>query len=315
MDGYDKFAALVGDHDEMSIFRRFSMLNAKNLLYFQAELVNLEDELEKIVREDKASKDPEKQLFPYSLWHLKDSLRSLDGRCHTQWLKVLEIRQILKEYSQSGPPEEPPTHVLKRTLADMYVRLRPDNALLQQSQIAKFEAANKADLESLRDWLSRKNGGNFSLRGRDAKPWGDEHTGDLISLISHHRENDYFTLCIRDRFVPWFHKHIGYRTKVYRQTLLGHAFNQLVVLNISTKADDEEDGIWKYRESTINNAANAISVVVSSLLPTSTIFVLYFLHAPLAKLGAIVGFTALFSLALVIVVKARRIDAFAAATA
>lgn len=60
---------------------------------------------------------------------------------------------------------------------------------------------------------------------------------------------------------------------------------------------------------------NVIYVTVSSLLPTSTIFVLYFLRSPTAKLGAIVVFTALFSLALALVVKAKRVEILAAATA
>jgi hypothetical protein len=99
MDGYDKLATLIGENHEAAIFRRFSVLNAKNLLYLQAELVNLEAELKIITQEDKGSGDEEKKHYPYSLWHLKHSLQLPDRRYHTQWLKVLEIRQKLKEYS------------------------------------------------------------------------------------------------------------------------------------------------------------------------------------------------------------------------
>ncbi|KAH0555816.1 hypothetical protein GP486_006237 [Trichoglossum hirsutum] len=266
MDGYDKLADLIGKHHEMVIFRRFSVLNAKNLLYLQAELVNLEEELKYIVQEDKSSGDEEKQHFPYSLWHLKHSLQLPDGRYHIQWRKVLEIREKLKEYN---------------------------DALIQQSQIAKFEEANKADLKGFRRWLGSRDGGNFSLENREANTWEEEYTGDLISLISHRKENDCFTMWIRDKFVPWFHDLLGYRTK----------------------ADDEKSGLWEYRDSRINRVAHAISAVISSLLPTSAIFVLYFLHDMKVKLGVIIGFTALFSLALVILVRARRIEVFAASTA
>ena len=100
MDGYDKVADLMGDHHEACIFRRFSTLGAKNILYLQAELVNLEAELRRIATDDRNSGDPEKEPFPYSLWHLKDSLRSPGTSNTTQWLKVLEIRQKLKEYCQ-----------------------------------------------------------------------------------------------------------------------------------------------------------------------------------------------------------------------
>ncbi|KAH0563000.1 hypothetical protein GP486_002433 [Trichoglossum hirsutum] len=265
--GYDKLAAFVGDNPEMSIYRRFSTLGAKNILYLQAELVNLEAQLEDIIREDKDSGDEKKKNFPYSVWHLKGLDPNEGG--NAQWLKVLEIRQTLKEYY---------------------------DALLQQYRVSKFEEANKPDLKELRDWLERKKGGNYFLQGREADPWQDEdkHTKDLISLISHHREKDFFTSWIRDKFLTWFHD--GW----------GHRFKEPV---------DEEKMIYNYKESKINTAANAISAVISSLLPTSTIFVLYYLQNHLAKLGAIVAFTTLFSLALVIIAKARRIDAFAAATA
>ena len=105
MDGYDKLATLMGDNHEMFILRRFSTLNAKNLLYHQAELVNLEAELERIVLKDRNSGETEKELFPYSVFDLKQSLQAPPGsRDATQWLKVLEIRQKLKEYSQYTLP-------------------------------------------------------------------------------------------------------------------------------------------------------------------------------------------------------------------
>jgi hypothetical protein len=99
MDGYDKLAAFMGDHHEMLILRRFSMLNAKNLLYLQAELVNLEAELKNIVISDRSSRDAEKDCFPYSVWHLKNASQVSGKNDSTQWLKVLEVRQKLKEYS------------------------------------------------------------------------------------------------------------------------------------------------------------------------------------------------------------------------
>ncbi len=61
--------------------------------------------------------------------------------------------------------------------------------------------------------------------------------------------------------------------------------------------------------------ANAISTFLSSLLPTTSILALYFVRAPLARLAAVMVFTALFSLTLAIVAKARKADVFAATTA
>ncbi len=49
--GYTALALLMGRVPEVAIFRRFSTLNARNLLYLQAELVQLEDDLEKKLSE------------------------------------------------------------------------------------------------------------------------------------------------------------------------------------------------------------------------------------------------------------------------
>ena len=102
MAGYDKFASFIGVDRGLSMYKRFANLNAKNLLYFQAELVNLEAQLKNIELDDIKSEDAEKEPFPYSVFHLKMSYLSPktdEGGQKKQWLKVLEIRQLLKEYS------------------------------------------------------------------------------------------------------------------------------------------------------------------------------------------------------------------------
>jgi len=45
-----------------------------------------------------------------------------------------------------------------------------------------------------------------------------------------------------------------------------------------------------------------------------SILALYFIHSPLARIGAIACFTFLFSAVLILIAKARRIDCFAATT-
>lgn len=96
MGNYDTLAALMGSHQEMAQFRKFADLNAKNLLYMQAELVHLKAELENIANEDKRSSHGEKESFDVSLFDLKDSSGTEND---VQWRKVLEIRNKLKEYS------------------------------------------------------------------------------------------------------------------------------------------------------------------------------------------------------------------------
>ena len=97
MADYNKLASVVGSHQELTIFRKFSTLNAKSLLYMQSELLHLQSELEGIELENKYSDDTEKSAFLTSLFDLKAS----DGTSKDlQWRKVLEIRGKLKTYSE-----------------------------------------------------------------------------------------------------------------------------------------------------------------------------------------------------------------------
>ena len=96
MADYNKLATLVGTHRELTIFRKFGVLNAKSLLYMQSELHHLQSELEGIEQENKHSGDREKLAFQVSLFDLKDSEGTTKD---LQWRKVLEIRHKLKAYS------------------------------------------------------------------------------------------------------------------------------------------------------------------------------------------------------------------------
>ena len=94
MEGYAKIAQVMGQHEELAIFRRFSTLNMHNLLYLQAELVHLESDYQEIAERDKACSE-----YPYrsrDWW----SLTQLDCKGNRdQWDKILEIREKLQIYS------------------------------------------------------------------------------------------------------------------------------------------------------------------------------------------------------------------------
>lgn len=52
MQGYAKIADLMGHHSLLAIFRRFGRLNVQNVLYLQAKLTHLEEDLERLVHHD-----------------------------------------------------------------------------------------------------------------------------------------------------------------------------------------------------------------------------------------------------------------------
>ena len=97
--GYPKLAAKIEIQPETAIFRRFGALNAQNLLYLQAELTCLEQELrEQQVKDDNdRNTDVKKSKYAKSWDWLRDSEDDGDT---TQLDLVLKARKLLKEYSE-----------------------------------------------------------------------------------------------------------------------------------------------------------------------------------------------------------------------
>lgn len=75
------------------------------------------------------------------------------------------------------------------------------------------------------------------------------------------------------------------------------------------------DRVWGVSESKGARLADGLSTVLSCLLPTVSIFVLYLIHNMRLRLGMILVFTALLAVVLVFVTKARRVEVFAITTA
>ena len=70
-----------------------------------------------------------------------------------------------------------------------------------------------------------------------------------------------------------------------------------------------------YPDSYISVTVSALSTILSSLLPTMSMFALYYIHNSLARIGAIIAFTFLFSVVLTLITNAKRVECFAAASA
>jgi hypothetical protein len=101
-NGYTQLAALMEAHPEIAIFRRFGRLNAKNLLYLQAELIHLENRLQKCVDEDAASGHVDRTIYDRDWQTLSESGAAAPDGDPAQWNAILLIRKRLEEYS-TGP--------------------------------------------------------------------------------------------------------------------------------------------------------------------------------------------------------------------
>jgi hypothetical protein len=97
MAGYPKLASIMGSYPEVGVFRRFGALNAQNLLYLQAELTCLENDLRRQEKSDLESGDQERSVYGRDWQTLADPISS---NANQQWKLFLKIREKLNEYSE-----------------------------------------------------------------------------------------------------------------------------------------------------------------------------------------------------------------------
>ena len=98
MDGYHRLGALMSTTPTIAIFRRYSHLNVQNLLWMQAEINELEQDLQDLAWEDKFSGHPEREKFSREWWRMAHA----QGADSLQWRKWLEIRSKLDNYSANS---------------------------------------------------------------------------------------------------------------------------------------------------------------------------------------------------------------------
>jgi hypothetical protein len=73
--------------------------------------------------------------------------------------------------------------------------------------------------------------------------------------------------------------------------------------------------IAHYQEKTLMSVANILGTLIASLLPIASIVILYFVNNTVVRLGVTVAFTAMFSICLILLTQAKRIEIFAATSA
>ncbi|KAF1968941.1 hypothetical protein BU23DRAFT_655120 [Bimuria novae-zelandiae CBS 107.79] len=176
--GYPKLAGQMGLIPETQIFRSFSALNARNLLYLQAELEVLEKRL--IEKETEDSRDGRGKRDRYAVdfeWLNEPE----DGEPTDQRDLVLEIREVLEKYRR---------------------------ALVEQSIINNLEEPNSWDLRFIQYFLSSDAMGPLALIGEDRGIWGSvkkpkDFRYDLVTLKAR-RQEDAFSRFVSENAVHLF---------------------------------------------------------------------------------------------------------------
>ncbi|KFY88323.1 hypothetical protein V500_06418 [Pseudogymnoascus sp. VKM F-4518 (FW-2643)] len=170
-----------------------------------------------------------------------------------------------------------------------------NDSIIKQTYLARLENPRRYDIEFLRSWLQRPGMGSFPLLGIDGNSWNVEYEDDLVAVKAR-TAPDMFSTWFMETLVPAYHYFIGEKFK---------------------KPIDEQasEGIYHYNESVLNATLSTLTTVVASVLPICSVLVQYFVQSNSLRLGLIVIFSALFSLALALMTSARKVEIFAATSA
>ena len=101
MEGYSRLASLMGAYPENLIFRRFDAVSAQNILYLQAELVQLEHDFRECALANERSSDEFRRTVFANDWF---PLAHANNGTERQWQLMLQIRHKLKEYGGHSNP-------------------------------------------------------------------------------------------------------------------------------------------------------------------------------------------------------------------
>lgn len=169
-------------------------------------------------------------------------------------------------------------------------------ALLRYRQVLDLGPPIPRQLKSLNKWMSRPDMGNVFLEGSDRHIWTDESLKDDLIALAGAAEVESFT----NPFTLWatriFHRLIGKR-------IFKSGANDSVLRNTI-----------RYTNTGTFRAFRTISTIVACLLPVASIAVLNAIQSMPGRIGAIAGFTAVFSLCLSMITSATVKDIFVATT-
>ncbi|KAF2470010.1 uncharacterized protein BDR25DRAFT_226673 [Lindgomyces ingoldianus] len=172
-EGYHKLAEMMGQSNDLAIFRKFGDLNVLSLMSYQAELIELRDEFYSICKDDfKSGKD-----FALDFQSLFSSRASTND---FQYTKLMEIRAKIHEYI---------------------------------ANISKLESPPTANLKCLQEWLRDSQGGKNFLKGSEAFTWHSQHKRDLVGFGIPLPDQDMFTEWIASGPVSLYHRILGHKRK------------------------------------------------------------------------------------------------------
>lgn len=102
MEGYAKIAAFMSQHPESALVLRFSDINLQNILYLQAEIYGLREDLRRVEGQNRAASSDDLKAFSLDWATLAQT--KVDGEVNQQWERAKRLRVLLKDYSEKCLP-------------------------------------------------------------------------------------------------------------------------------------------------------------------------------------------------------------------
>src|SRR2546421_11850537 len=99
LDGYPSFAEFIAQDGDAAVYRKFSHLSARNLLYLQSELHDLEGRLQQLDEEDAKGLDHEDAQKAVRDWRHFSDPRNSRAQEHKELQE--QVRGKIKEYRMS----------------------------------------------------------------------------------------------------------------------------------------------------------------------------------------------------------------------
>lgn len=168
--------------------------------------------------------------------------------------------------------------------------------MLQTARINSLHRPRKDNLELRRQWYDEENGGDQFLYGVEAGIFRDQSIQtDMLTLDENVGSKDALAHFLSERVVPLYHRLVGYRL---HRSMAEKAFERT----------------WEYRPETLVHVGNAICMLLSAVIPASSILVLFSVKSMAARLIAISMMSLVFSFLMNIIAQ-RRADVFMSTTA
>ncbi|KAF2638242.1 hypothetical protein P280DRAFT_491706 [Massarina eburnea CBS 473.64] len=223
------------------------------------------------------------------------------------WLeKCLQARQKADSISQEGERHQyalnwywldksrdgKDAEQLELVLRIRKVLAKYNKTLIRQHEILKISEPEKGDLGRLQEFLQNPEMGPLALKGPDASLWGSVHRresyeSDLIALRSRLKE---------DPFSSW---------------VAEKAVESLLRWGCARFGKHNPHGIIGYRDAAILRVTFWITSIVASLVPITSIVVLYSVKSMPARLAVIAAFSVLVSMCLIAFTNAKKAEVFA----